>query len=332
MTNTLVLASAGAAAPATVANVGCGFDIFGFAVDAPCDEVIARARPEPGVVISAISGDGGRLPREAAANTAGAAALALLAHLEAPCGVELEVQKGIPLGSGIGSSAASAVAAVVAVNALFGSPLTHAELLPFALAGEQVSCAPAAVHADNVAPSLLGGFVLMRSTHPLDIVPLPTPASLYCALVHPDLEVRTADARRILPHSVPLADAITQWGNVAGLVAGLLLCDFALIGRSLRDVIVEPVRAMLIPGFADVKRAALEAGALGGGISGSGPTLFALCDSRSGAEAVGAAMGAAFASNGLPSEVYVSAINREGARMIAVPTSVALPLPASAGE
>jgi homoserine kinase len=330
MTYAPILASAGAAASATVANVGCGFDIFGFAVDAPCDEVIARTRPESGVVISAITGDGGRLPREAPANTAGAAALALLAHLGDPCGVELEVRKGTPLGSGMGSSAASAAAAVVAVNALFGSPLTRAELLPFALAGEQVSCAPAPVHADNIAPSLLGGFVLIRSTHPLDIVPLPAPPSLSCALVHPALEVRTADARRILPRSVPLADAITQWGNVAGLVAGLLLSDFALIGRSLQDVIVEPVRAMLIPGFAEVKRAALAAGALGGGISGACPTVFALCDTLAGAEAVAEAMRQAFAAHGLPSEVYISAINRAGAHVIEAPTSIMLP--AGAGE
>jgi homoserine kinase len=303
-------------APATVANVVCGFDIFGFAVDAPGDEVVAHMRDEPGVSISLITGDAGRLPYEAVANTAGAAALALLAHLGTLYGVELEVHKRMPLGSGLGSSAASAVAAVVAVNALLSEPLCRAELLPFALAGEQVSCGPAAVHADNVAPSLLGGFTLIRSTHPLDIVPLPTPPSLHCALAHPNLEVRTADARRVLPSHVPLEDAVIQWGNVAGLVAGLFCSDLALISRSLQDVIVEPVRASLIPGFDQVKRAALDVGALGCGISGACPTVFALCDSHESAEKAGDAMRAAFADAGLMSQVYVSGINRQGARLL----------------
>ncbi len=308
--------SARAFAPATVANVGCGFDIFGFAVDAPGDEVVVRARSEPGVIISAITGDGGRLPLAASENTAGAAALALLAHLEAPRGVEMELHKRMPLGSGLGSSAASAVAAVVAVNALFGDPLRRAELLPFAVAGEQVSCGRGPAHLDNVAPSLLGGFLLIRSASPPDIVPLPTPPTLSCALVHPELEVLTSEARRILPQVVPLGDAVTQWGNVAGLVAGLLLGDFALIGRSLEDVIVEPARAPLIPGFAEVRRAAMEAGALGCGISGACPTLFALGDSLDGARRAGEAMHEAFAARGMASDVYVSGINREGARAI----------------
>ncbi|HEV2460727.1 MAG TPA: homoserine kinase [Ktedonobacterales bacterium] len=303
-------------APATVANVGSGFDVLGFAVEAPGDEVVACPRDEPGVTISTITGDGGRLPRDAAANTAGAAALALLAHIGAPGGVELELHKRMPLGSGLGSSAASAVAAAVAVNALFGAPLTRAELLPCALAGEEVSCAPSPVHADNVVPSLMGGFTLIRSTHPLDVVSLPAPATLACALVHPDLEVRTADARAILPRTVALADAVTQWGNIAGIVAGLFMSDFALIGRSVDDVIVEPVRSSLIPGFADVKRAALETGALGCGISGACPTLFALCDTFGRAQAVGDAIRAAFARHGLASDVYVSGINREGARLV----------------
>jgi homoserine kinase len=311
-----VVESVRAFAPATVANVSCGFDVLGFAVEAPGDEVIARPRDEPGVFIAAITGDGGRLPHDAAANTAGAAALALLAHIGAPCGVELELHKRMPLGSGLGSSAASAVAAAVAVNALFGSPLSRAGLLPFALAGEQVSCAPSPVHADNIVPSLLGGFTLIRSTHPLDVVSLSAPSSLACALVHPDLEVRTAEARAMLPRTVPLADAVVQWGNLAGLVAGLFLSDFALIGRSLQDVIVEPVRARLIPGFGDVKRAALDTGALGCGISGACPTLFALCGTAERAQIVGEAMREAFARHGLTSDVYVSGINCEGARLV----------------
>ncbi len=303
-------------APATVANVGPGFDIFGFAVDAPGDEVVARASEVRGVTIAEITGDGGRLPREAAANTAGAAALALLAHLEAPFGVEIVLRKRMPLGSGLGSSAASAVAAAVAVNALCGSPLSRRELLPFALAGEQVSCGPGTVHADNVAPSLLGGFTLIRGVHPLDIVQLPTPESLFCALVHPAMEVLTAEARRVLPNEVPLSDAVRQWGNVAGVVAALYASDLALLGRSLSDAIVEPARASLIPGYKAVKQEAVRAGALGSGISGACPTMFALCDARVTAERAGEAMRAAFAAGGIESEVYVSGINREGARVL----------------
>lgn len=303
-------------APATVANVCAGFDIFGFAVEAPGDVVVARPAGAAGVTISAITGDGGRLPYEAGKNTAGAAALALLDHLRPGCGVELEAHKRMPLGSGLGSSAASAVAAVVAVNALFGDPFSRRELLPFALAGEVVSCGVA--HADNVAPSLLGGFTLIRESDPLDVVRLPTPPALCCALVHPHLEVSTAEARALLPREVPLRAAISQWGNAAGLVAGLLLADFALIGRSLRDAVAEPARSRLIPGFADVKRAALEAGALGCGISGACPTLFALCDQRDTAESVTQAMSAAFAAHDLESDRYVSAINEVGARVLSI--------------
>ncbi len=318
-----VAGSARAFAPATVANVGPGFDIFGFAVDAPGDEVVARVGATRGVTIVAISGDDGRLPREAAANTAGAAAQALLAELEAPFGVEIELHKRMPLGSGLGSSAASAVAAVVAVNALCGSPLSRRELLPFALAGEQVSCWPGAVHADNVAACLLGGITLIRGMHPLDVVRLPAPASLCCVLAHPAIEVLTAAARRVLPETVRLADAVTQWGNVAGVVAALFQSDLALLGRSLSDVIVEPARASLIPGFAAVKRAALAQGALGCGISGACPTIFALCEARAVAERVGAAMAAAFGEHGVASEVYVSGINEEGARVLESDTALA---------
>jgi homoserine kinase len=308
-------------APATVANVACGFDILGFAVAAPGDEVVAWRTATPGVTINRICGDDGKLPIDPARNTAGAAVLALLEQLAAQeCriegGIALELHKRMPLGSGLGSSAASAVAGVVAANALLGGPLKREELLPLALAGEQVSCGAAAVHADNVAPCLLGGFVLIRSYHPLDVVPLPTPAQLFCTVVHPHLEVRTEDARRILRKYLLLEDAITQWGNVAGLVAGLMKPDYALIGRSLQDVIVEPVRAMLIPGFAQIKAAALATGALGCSISGAGPSMFALSDARATAAAVGQAMQQAFQSLGLTSDVYVSTINQEGPRLL----------------
>ncbi len=303
-------------APATVANVISGFDIFGLAVEAPGDEVVAHYQETPGVSITRISGDDGKLPRASGANTASVAAHALLDSLGGRHGVALEIHKRMPLGSGLGSSAASAVAAVVAVNALLGEPLSRRELLPFALAGERVSCGGESAHADNVAPALLGGFILNRGYDPLDVVSLPAPARLWVALAHPDLIVRTRDARAVLPEMVPLRRAVEQWGNAAGLVAGLFLDDAALIARSLRDVIVEPVRAPLIPSYAEARQAALDAGALGCGISGAAPSMFALTTSQATAEAAGKAMAAAFERAGYSATIYVSPINHEGARVL----------------
>lgn len=303
-------------APATVANVVCGFDIFGLAVEAPGDEVVARWRDEPGVEITRITGDSGHLPRAPLSNTAGAAADALLSALDAQHGVTLEIHKRMPLGSGMGSSAASAVAAVVAVNALLGAPLNRRDLLPFALAGESISCGGETTHADNVAPALLGGFILIRGYDPLDIVSLPAPERLWVALAHPDIVIRTRDARRALPESVALGQAVAQWGNVAGLVAGLFMDDEGLITRSLHDVIVEPARARLIPGYEDVRESALRAGALGCGISGACPSMFALATSRAIAEQAGAAMEVAFERAGRRVTRYTSPINRTGARIV----------------
>ena len=303
-------------APATVANVICGFDIFGLAVAAPGDEVVARYQVAPGASIARITGDGGELPRASEANTASVAARALLDHLGARHGVALEVHKRMPLGSGLGSSAASAVAAVVAVNALLGEPLRRRELLEFALAGERASCGGAAAHADNVAPALLGGFLLLRGYDPLDIEELPAPERWWVARAHPDAVVRTRDARAVLPEMVPLRLAVAGWGNAAGLVAGLFLDDETLIARALRDEIVEPARAALIPGYGDVRQAALDAGALGCGVSGAAPSMFALATARATAEAAAAGMIAAFARAGLRATPYVSPINREGARVL----------------
>lgn len=301
-------------APATVANVGAGFDILGFALHQPGDRVVARFNQVGTVRIVALTGDGGRLPREAALNTAGVAVIKLLEHLGISQGIDLEVHKQMPLGSGLGSSAASAVAAVVAVNALLGSPLKKLELLPFAMEGERIACG--AAHADNAAPSLLGGFVLIRSYAPLDVVELHTPERLYAVVVHPHIEVKTQDARDILKKTLSLKDAIVQWGNIAGLVAGLMKSDYDLISRSLNDVIIEPVRAILIPGFAEVKAAALQAGALGCSISGSGPSVFALVTDTDTAERVASAMQAAFAAHQIASDRYISKINQEGAHLV----------------
>ncbi len=300
-------------APATVANVSCGFDVFGFAVESPGDEVVLTLTRGGEVTIKQIVGDGGRLPLEAEKNTAGVAVQSFLKSIDEKVGVEIVLHKNLPLGSGMGSSAASAVAALVGINHLLGEPLLRKELLPFAMEAERVACGSA--HADNVAPSLLGGFVLVRGYHPLDVVGIPTPPELYCTLVHPQLELKTEDSRQVLRRNIPLHDAITQWGNIAGLVVGLMKPDYGLIGRSLQDVIAEPVRSLLIPGFDKIKELAVAEGALGCGISGSGPTIFALSTEKELAKRVGKVIQEQFGKFDLDSEVYLSKINTEGAKV-----------------
>jgi homoserine kinase len=302
-------------APATVANVSCGFDVLGFAVNSPGDEAIVKKNNSGKVTISKITGDEGRLPLDPNKNTVSATIIKMLEHLGEKQGFDIELHKKMPLGSGLGSSAASSVAGIFAVNELLGKPLKPIELLPFAMEGERLASGTA--HADNVAPALYGGFVLIRSYHPLDVISIPTPENLFASIVHPHIEVETRDARSILKKEIKLKDAITQWGNVAGLVAGLMSSNFDLIGRSMEDVIVEPLRAILIPGFYDVKSAALEAGALGGGISGSGPSIFALSSSEDIAHKVGANMVKEFSKIGINSDLFVSIINKKGPVVIA---------------
>jgi homoserine kinase len=303
-----------AIAPATVANVTCGFDVFGFAVERPFDEVKLTLKEEPGVVITKIIGDGGRLPYAAEKNTAGVAVREFLNAVGSKAGVAIELTKNLPLGSGMGSSAASSVAALVAVNYLLGEPLKRHELLPFAMEAERVACGSG--HADNVAPSLMGGFVLVRSYDPLDVVSVPTPENLFCTLVHPQLELKTEDSRKVLKVSVPLRDAVRQWGNIAGLVTGLMKSDFDLISRSMHDYIVEPIRSVLIPGYDEIKKAVLDAGALGSGISGSGPTIFALSKNEQTANEIGDVIQREFKRFEVDSEIYVSKVNLKGAAII----------------
>jgi homoserine kinase len=303
-----------ASAPATVANVSCGFDIFGFAVEAPADEVIVTLTDKPGVTIAKIIGDDGRLPLEAEKNTCSVAVLEFLKAVNSKYGAEIILYKNLPLGSGMGSSAASSAAALVAINELHGNPLTREQLLPFAMESERIACGSA--HADNVAPSLLGGFVLIRGYAPLDVATIPTPANLFCTLVHPHLELKTEDSRRVLKPTIPIKDAITQWGNIAGMVVGLMKPDYGLIQRSLNDVVAEPIRSVLIPGFYKIKEEAIKAGALGCGISGSGPTIFALSTERTIAQTVGEAMQKQFDLLQLKSDVFVSKINGEGAMIL----------------
>ena len=303
-----------AIAPATVANVSCGFDIFGFAVESPSDEVILTKKETSGVEIVSITGDNGRLPREAEKNTASVAVLEFLKAINSEVGISIELNKKLPLGSGMGSSAASSVAALVAVNKMMGEPMTRQQLLPFAMEAERVACGSA--HADNVAPSLLGGFVLVRGYVPLDVVNIPTPENLFCTLVHPQLELKTEDSRKVLKLSIPLRDAVKQWGNIAGLVTGLMKPDFELISRSMQDYIAEPVRSVLIPGFDKIKSVTKEVGALGSGISGSGPTIFALSSDEATALRTGEAIQQQFDLFKVESEVYISRINNRGAEVV----------------
>jgi len=301
-------------APASVANVACGFDIFGFALETPGDEIIVRLKSQPGISLAKVTGDSGVLPLEPERNTAGVSVIKLLEFLNSSQGIEIELHKKMPLGSGLGSSAASAAGSVFAANALLGSPLSTKELIPFAMEAERIACGSA--HADNVAPALLGGFILIRSYQPLDIIEIPLKIDLYCSVLHPKIEIRTEMARQILKKEITLKQLVIQSGNAAGLIAGLLQGDVSLINRSLEDVIVEPIRSTLIPGFYEIKSAAMQEGALGCSISGSGPSVFALTKERSQAERVGIAMKNACRAKGLDCDLYISSINKQGPRIL----------------
>jgi homoserine kinase len=304
-------------APATVSNVACGFDVLGFALSAPGDEVTARfSGSDDGVRIDEIAGDNGRLPRDAAKNTAGVAAQALLTHVGERRGVVLTVRKGLPLSSGLGGSAASAVAAVVAVDGLLGARTPLDRLMACAFEGERVGAGSA--HGDNIGPAVYGGFVLVRVPNPPDVIRLPVPRGLTAVVVHPELEIETAKARALLGTMVPLADAIQQWANLGAFVDALHRGDFAQLSRSLEDTIAEPRRAPLVPGLAAIKQAALAAGALGCSLSGSGPSLFALCRDEASARAVAGAMTAAVRRHiGGEPRTYVSPIASRGASIVA---------------
>lgn len=308
-------------APATSANVSAGFDVFGFALQSPGDEVEVELidGSGPSVRVDAVEGDGGKLPRDGR-NTAAVAAAALLEAWERKTGqrlrLALRLSKGLPLGSGMGSSAASAAAAAVAANRLLGEPFGSLDLVRFAMEGERAACGTA--HADNAAPAVMGGFALIRSYDPLDVLPLPVPDGLWATIVHPDLVLPTEKSRAVLPGSYPRATVVEQVGNAAAFVAGLCSGDFGLIGRSLVDRLAEPYRAALIPGFAEAKAAALAAdpGVLGAGISGSGPSTFALCRGEEAARAAAAAMRSAFAGRGVSAETWTCPVAAGGPRII----------------
>lgn len=302
-------------APATVANVVCGFDVLGFAVNEPGDEVIMRVTNKPGITISKITGDDGRLPLDPAKNTVSVSVQHYLNSVgRADIGLDIELHKKMPIGSGLGSSSASTVAGLFAIKTLLGDEADPVKLLPFAMKGEEMACGHG--HADNVAPALFGGFVLIRSYEPLDVVRLPHPADLWCAIVFPDVDVPTREARQIIRKNIQMKDAVTQWGNIAGLVSGLFMQDIDLIGRSMKDILVEPVRSMLIPDFYLMREMAMNLGAVSFGISGSGPSVFAFTRDEETARVVTQKLQQHLTGINIGSNAYVSTINDKGPRVL----------------
>ena len=310
--------------PATIANLSCGFDVLGTCLEKIGDIMVIRKSNEKGIRITKIVG--ADLPTETKKNVAGVAALALLKaikllnnknipiDIENEIGFEIEIYKYIKTGSGIGSSAASAAGAVFGINELLGKPFSRKELVEFAMQGEVLASGSA--HADNVAPCLIGGFTLIRSAIPLDIIRIESPTELYATVIHPHIELKTSEMREILPEKIALKNAISQWGNVGGLVAGLYSSDYELIGRSLEDGIVEPLRGKFIPNFDEIKQIAIENGALGSGIAGSGPSIFALSKGKKNAEKVAKAMRLLFEKTDIEFDIHISKINSEGITVI----------------
>lgn len=303
-------------APASVANVGCGFDVMGYAVEGVGDKVTVALNPDADPANVKLEGAFGHLtPSARNKNTAGVAVNAYLEHIgQRDLSIEITLEKNMPLGSGMGSSASSSAAAVFAINHLLNNPLSTINLIPFAMEGERIACGTA--HADNVAPALLGGFTLIRSYHPLDIIPVQCPDDLYSAVIHPHIELNTSDARRVLKAEVSFQNAISQSANTAGFMVALIRGDYALLKRSMSDLLAEPYRTQLIPGFEAIKINAMEAGAVGCGISGSGPSVFALCQGADVAQRVAGIIQEGFSSIGLLNEAFVSKVNAPGTRVV----------------
>ena len=305
-------------APASISNLGSGFDVIGIAIDKPGDIVVASRTDESGLSFSVKTkhGDGtADAPTDSMKNVAAHVAQLMIDELKPNFGIKMKLHKQMPIGSGLGSSAASSVASVVAMNALLVKPLKRKDLLRFAVEGERLATGSA--HADNVAPCLLGGAQLVRSYDPLDVVSLRVCNTITWVVVHPHFVVRTEDARNVLPKEIPMKSAIRQWGNVGGLVAGLARGDAQLVGKCTEDVLVEPHRAILVRGFREVKQAAIEAGAFGCSLSGSGPSMFAVVSSTQPAQKIAQAMKKTFARvAGVRSDVFTSKINMRGATFL----------------
>jgi len=298
--------------PATVANVACGFDVLGFCLDSVGDEMVIRKIDKKGIYITKIVGFD--LPYEAELNVAGVSALAMYEAAKPDCGFEIEIYKNIKPGSGIGSSAASAVGSVFGMNELLGRPYNKTQLTEFAIKGEAL--ASKCEHADNLAPAMFGGFTLVKSISPLEILEIPSPDDLYATIIHPQIEIKTSEARAILPKDIPLNDAIIQWANFGSLIHALHTGDFELLKNSLHDVVIEPYRSKLIPHYKEVKIEVLKAGALGAGISGSGPSIFSLSKGVKTAKNVEVAMRKVYSKTGIEFDIHVSKINTEGIKIL----------------
>jgi homoserine kinase len=300
--------------PATVANVGCGFDVFAFALDQPGDEIVLSVKSDPGVEIKEITGNS-TLPLDISKNTVSVSISSMLDYLETNIGISISLHKKMPIRSGLGSSAASAVGGVFALNHLLKEELSNELLLQFAIEGEKIASGKN-IHLDNTAACLYGGFVLVRSENPIDIVSIPAPENLYCVILHPQIEINTSEARKKLPDKVSLSNATSQWGNTAAVIAALYESDFELLKRSIADSIIEPGRAKHIPQFNELKNVALSAGAAGFGISGSGPAVFALASSSELASHICQEISTYYATSQVPFETYISKINCSGPRII----------------
>lgn len=298
--------------PATVANVSCGFDVMGFCLDSVGDEMVIRKVEKKGIHITHI--DGFDLPYEAELNVAGVSALAMYEAINVDFGFEIEIYKKIKPGSGIGSSAASAVGSVYGMNELLGKPFNKTQLTEFAIKGEAI--ASKCEHADNLAPAMFGGFTLVKSIKPLEILGIPSPDDLYVTIIHPQIEIKTSEARAILPKNIPLSNAITQWANFGSLIHALHTSNYDLIKKSLHDVVVEPHRSQLIPHFDDVKQTMIDTGALGAGISGSGPSIFSLSKGLEIATNVKDAVEKVYSKTGIAFDVHVTKINKEGIKIL----------------
>ncbi len=298
--------------PATVANVSCGFDTLGFCLDSVGDEMVIKKTSEKGIRITKI--EGADLPFDPEENVAGVSALAMYASLQPNCGFDIEIYKKIKPGSGIGSSSASASGSIFGMNMLLGNPLNKEELTKFAIKGEAL--ASQCEHADNLAPAIYGGFTLVRNINPIDILKLPVPKELYATIIHPQIEIKTADARALLPDNIALKDGVEQWSNVGSFVHALHTNNYNLLSRALKDVIVEPHRKALIPNFDTLKAEALKSGALGCGISGSGPSIFALSKGMENAKTVEKTMQRVYNSASIPFYTFVSKINEEGIKIL----------------
>jgi len=299
-------------APASVANVSCGFDVLGFCLEPVGDQMIIRKTNSSGIKITKIEGQ--NLPLDVKKNVAGVAAEALLKAHPTKSGFEIEIYKNITAGSGIGSSAASAAGAVYGINELLGKPYTSHDLISFAMEGEGM--ASGTVHADNVAPVLMGGITLVRSIDPVDVIKLPIPKALTAVVLHPKIELKTMHAREIIKKNVTMEKAIQQWGNLGAFVSALYNEDYDLMSRSLKDEIVEPMRSMLIPEFESLKKASIQAGALGFGISGSGPSVYALTKGIDGAKKIHSAINEVISSIDIDYETHISKINEQGIKIL----------------